>query len=43
MCFRSLETVGPQEYDLTAGLLADRAKRNYGAEAAAEFTEHLPA
>ena len=43
MAVHALETVGPQEYDLTAGLLADRAKRNYGAEAAAEFTEHLPA
>jgi len=42
MAVHALETVGPQEYDLTAGLLADRAKRSYGAEAAAELAEHLP-
>jgi adenosine kinase len=39
----ALETVGPQEYDLTPGLLADRAKRAYGDEAAAELAAHLPA
>jgi adenosine kinase len=38
----ALETVGPQEYDLTPGLLADRAKRAYGDEAAAELSAHLP-
>jgi adenosine kinase len=38
----ALETVGPQEYDLTPGLLADRAKRAYGDEAAAELAAHLP-
>jgi len=43
MAVHALETVGPQEYDLTPGLLADRAKRAYGAEAAAELAEHLPA
>jgi adenosine kinase len=42
MAVHALETVGPQEYDLTAGLLADRAKRSYGAEAAAELADHLP-
>jgi adenosine kinase len=39
----ALETVGPQEYDLTPGQLADRAKRAYGDEAAAELAAHLPA
>jgi adenosine kinase len=43
MAVHALETIGPQEYDITPGLLADRAKRNYGAEAAAELAEHLPA
>jgi adenosine kinase len=43
MAVHALETVGPQEYDLVPGLLADRAKSNYGAEAAAELAEHLPA
>jgi hypothetical protein len=43
MAVHALETVGPQEYDLTPGLLADRAKRAYGAEAAAELAEYLPA
>jgi adenosine kinase len=42
MAVHALETIGPQEYDLTPGLLADRAKRSYGAEAAAELAEHLP-
>ena len=43
MAVHALETVGPLEYDLTPGLLADRAKRAYGDEAAAELTAHLPA
>ena len=43
MAVHCLEVVGPQEYDLTAGTLADRAKHSYGAEAAAEIAAHLPA
>jgi adenosine kinase len=43
MAVHALETVGPQEYDLTAAALADRAKHSYGAEAAAEIAAHLPA
>jgi adenosine kinase len=43
MAVHALEVVGPQEYDLTAAALADRAKHAYGAEAAAEIAAHLPA
>jgi adenosine kinase len=43
MAVHALEVVGPQEYDLTAATLADRAKHSYGAEAAAEIAAHLPA
>jgi adenosine kinase len=43
MAVHALETVGPQEYDLTAAGLADRAKHSYGAEAAADLAAHLPA
>jgi adenosine kinase len=43
MAVHALETVGPQEYDVTAAALADRAKHSYGAEAAAEIAAHLPA
>jgi adenosine kinase len=43
MAVHALEVVGPQEYDLTAAALADRAKHFYGAEAAEEIAAHLPA
>jgi len=43
LAVHALETVGPQEYDLTAATLADRAKHSYGAEAAAEIAARLPA
>jgi adenosine kinase len=35
-----LETVGPQEYELKPGLLAERFAAAYGAQAAAELSEH---
>jgi adenosine kinase len=38
-----LETVGPQEYELTAKTLTERATAAYGEAAAAELTAHLPA
>jgi adenosine kinase len=37
-----LETVGPQEYDLKPGPLADRFAAAYGDAAAAEVAGHLP-
>jgi adenosine kinase len=37
-----LETVGPQEYDLKPGPLADRFTAAYGDAAAAEVAVHLP-
>ena len=43
LAVHALETVGPQEYDLTAATLADRAKHSYGADAAADIAAHLPA
>jgi len=45
MAVHALETVGPQEYDLTAATLADRAKHSYGEEAATDtdIAAHLPA
>ncbi len=43
MAVHALESVGPQEYDVTAATLADRAKHSYGADAAAELAAHLPA
>ena len=43
MAVHVLETVGPQEYDVTAATLADRAKSSYGPEAAADIAAHLPA
>jgi adenosine kinase len=43
MAVHALETVGPQEYELTAATLADRAKYSYGEEAAADIAAHLPA
>ncbi len=42
MAVNALETVGPQEYELTPGALADRAKHAYGEEAAAAIAAHLP-
>jgi adenosine kinase len=43
MAVHALETVGPQEYELTAAALTDRAKQSYGEEAAAAIAAHLPA
>jgi adenosine kinase len=43
MAVHALEAIGPQEYDLTAAALADRAKYSYGEEAAADIAAHLPA
>ena len=43
MAVHALETVGPQEYDLTTAALTDRAKHSYGADAAADLAAHLPA
>ena len=43
MAVQVLETVGPQEYELTAKTLAERATAAYGDAAAAELTAHLPA
>lgn len=43
MAVYALETVGPQEYDLSPAALADRAKHAYGDQAAADLTAHLPA
>src|SRR5215469_5373062 len=42
MAVHALETVGPQEYELTAKTLAERAAAAYGEAAVAEFTAHLP-
>ena len=42
MAVHVLETVGPQEYDLKPGPLADRFATAYGAAAAAEVAGHLP-
>jgi adenosine kinase len=41
MAVHVLETIGPQEYELKPGLLADRAGAAYGDAAAAEITTHL--
>jgi adenosine kinase len=43
MAVHALETVGPQEYELTAKTLAERATTSYGEAAAAELIGHLPA
>ena len=43
MAVHALETVGPQEYELKPAQLADRARRAYGDEAAADLAAHLPA
>jgi adenosine kinase len=42
MAVQALETVGPQEYELKPGPLADRAVTAYGDQAAAEIAAHLP-
>ncbi len=41
MAVHVLETIGPQEYELKPGKLADRAAMAYGDAAAAEITAHL--
>ena len=41
MAVHVLETVGPQEYELKPGPLADRAAAAYGDQAAAEFSAYL--
>ena len=41
MAVRALETVGPQEYELTRGPLLDRFAAAYGDGAAAEIAAHL--
>ncbi len=43
MAVHALETVGPQEYELTAKTLAERATASYGEAAAADFMAYLPA
>jgi adenosine kinase len=43
MAVHAMETVGPQEYELTAKTLTERATAAYGEAAAAELTAHLPA
>jgi adenosine kinase len=42
MAVNALETVGPQEYELTPAALADRAKQAYGEDTAAAIAAHLP-
>jgi adenosine kinase len=42
MAVHVLETVGPQEYELKPGALADRAAAAYGDDAATELLAHLP-
>ena len=42
MAVHVLETVGPQEYELKPGPLADRAAAAYGDDAANELVAHLP-
>jgi len=43
MAVHALETVGPQEYEVSAKTLAERATASYGDAASAEITAHLPA
>jgi len=43
MAVEALETVGPQEYEVTAKTLADRATASYGETVAAELISRLPA
>jgi adenosine kinase len=43
MAVHVLETIGPQEYELKPGPLADRAAAAYGDEAAKEIRAHLSA
>jgi adenosine kinase len=42
MAVHVLETIGPQEYELKPGRLADRAAVAYGEAAATEIAAHLP-
>jgi adenosine kinase len=42
MAVHVLETVGPQEYELKPGPLAERCALSYGDAAAAEIAAHLP-
>jgi adenosine kinase len=42
MAVHVLETIGPQEYELKPGPLADRAAAAYGETAATEMAAHLP-
>jgi adenosine kinase len=42
MAVHVLETIGPQEYELKPGPLADRAATAYGDDAATEIAAHLP-
>jgi adenosine kinase len=42
MAVHVLETIGPQEYELKPGPLADRAAAAYGDAAATEIAAHLP-
>jgi adenosine kinase len=42
MAVHVLETIGPQEYELKPGPLADRAAAAYGEAAANEMAAHLP-
>jgi adenosine kinase len=42
MAVHVLETIGPQEYELKPGPLADRAAAAYGEAAATEMAAHLP-
>jgi adenosine kinase len=41
MAVHALETVGPQEYEVTAKILAERATGSYGEAAAAELTANV--
>lgn len=43
MAVHVLETVGPQEYDLRAKTLAERATAAYGEPVAADLVAHMPA
>jgi len=42
MAVHALEAIGPQEYNLKPGPLADRFASAYGDTAAAEVAAHLP-
>jgi adenosine kinase len=42
MAVHALEAIGPQEYNLKPGPLAERLAASYGEEAAAEVAAYLP-